>query len=323
MVENFLFPRIPSSLLQQEILLRRKNLSSTEKHQYNRQYKGLIGEKRLATSLEKISFDKALPLYGLLFNANETEFQIDCLLLTTETIFLLEVKNYTCNYYINDNKIYSLQTNKEITNPFLQLERSTFLFNKLLEQLNVTLDVRSYIVFVNDDFTLYQAPIHLPVIFPTQIKRFIQKINANSPPLTNEISSIAKLLTSHHQDRSAYKQLPSYGFDELKQGVFCVKCCEKLQRKDKFYFKCPNCELLTHINTIILQATVEYHTLFPTRHITTKRVNDWCGNAFSNTTVRHVLQENLQMIPNGRYTHYLFHDSDDCTELLVKSYYGE
>lgn len=321
MVKDFFTPRVSPSLLHHEILLRRKTLSLPKEHQYNRRYKGLVGERILATFLKKVNLEKALPLYGLLFEANETEFQIDCLLLTAETIFLLEVKNYIGNYYIDDDKIYSLQTNKEITSPFLQLERCTFLFNKLLEQLKVTIDVRSYIVFVNNNFTLYQAPTHLPIIFPTQINRFVQKINANSTPLTNQTKSLAKLLTSHHQETSAYEQLPSYEIDDLNRGVFCAKCRKKLYRKNKLYFKCKNCDILTHINIVILHATAEYHTLFPTQRITTKQINDWCGNAFSKNTVRNVLRENLQVIPNGRYTHYLFHNRDDSSKLLAKSYY--
>lgn len=323
MVESFFTPQVPPSLLHQEILLRRKDLLSTAEQQYNRQYKGLIGERMLATSFKKINNEKALPLYGLLFTANETEFQIDCLLLTNEAIFLLEVKNYTGNYYIKDNKIYFLQTNKEITSPFLQLERSAFLFNKLLEQLQVTIEVRPYIAFVNNSFTLYQAPPHLPIIFPTQIKRFIQKTNANNTPLTNQTKSLAQLLISHHQKKSAYEQLPSYKFDELNRGVFCAICRKQLYRKNKLYFTCTTCDTLVHIDFIILHATAEYHTLFPTRSITTKHINDWCDKAFSNNTVRNVLQNNLKTIPNGRYTHYLFHNPDDCFELLAKSYFGE
>lgn len=293
-MEPFTSPQIPSTLLQKTILLRRHEPTSIIKNEYDRLYKGFRGEMKLALLFNAIHFNKALPLYSLLFHMNDSEFQVDCLLLTTEIIYLLEVKNYTGNYYIEHDRLYNLQTKREIANPFHQLERATFLFKKLLERFNIPLNVQSYIVFINEQFTLYQAPTHLPIIFPTQIERFIQKINANHTALSKKIKSVAQFLTSHHKEKTKYEAPHSYELTELNKGIFCTSCTQKLKRKNKFYFKCEHCKVSTHLNTVILQAVAEFHTLFPDKKITTKQINEWCGNELSKTTVRRVLQQHLK-----------------------------
>lgn len=322
MVKSLLPPHVPPSLLLHDILLRRGQLSTMNRQQYNRLYNGFIGEKKLAHFIACNNFTNVHPLHSLLLDVDEAELQIDFLLLTTDTIYLLEVKNYKGNYSIQDDTIYSLQTNKEISNPFIQLERSTFLFNKLLDQLNTTIDVRSYIIFVNDSFTLYNAPTHLPIVFPTQINHFFQKINANSAPLTNRVSALAKSLTNRHIDQSAYERLPSYDSSKLKQGVFCTTCRRRLSRKNKMHFMCQHCETATHMDDVILHATAEYNVLLPKRKITTQHITNWCGGVLSKNTIRNGLSNNLKKIANGRYTHYLFHGPDDSFNLLIDAYYG-
>ena len=100
----------PYSLLLYETLLSRRNPSPQEKHQYKRLYKGFTGEKILEEKIGSSKYTNILPLYGCLFEVDETEFQIDCLLLTTNTIYILEVKNYTGDYYVEKDKIFNVHT---------------------------------------------------------------------------------------------------------------------------------------------------------------------------------------------------------------------
>ncbi|MFV8828776.1 nuclease-related domain-containing protein [Alkalihalobacterium sp. APHAB7] len=124
-----------------------------------------------------------LILNDLLFEHNHTIFQIDSVLITGESILLIEVKNYDGDYYMEEEKWYSLTTTeikREVKNPLLQLKRTESMFIQLLHHLGFsssTSTVKSHLVFVNPNFFLYHAPLQFPIIFPTQIQRFINKLD--------------------------------------------------------------------------------------------------------------------------------------------------
>src|SRR5699024_12045086 len=94
---------------------------------YEQVYKGYLGEKRFREILEQYGSSKVYPLYNLWFDINGSEFQIDTILLTSNTIYLLEIKNFTGDYVIEESKIHSLQSRTQIYNPVNQLERTEYL----------------------------------------------------------------------------------------------------------------------------------------------------------------------------------------------------
>src|SRR5699024_10725364 len=131
----------PWPLLIFEALDSRREMSSDELERYRRLEKGFFGEKMLLDQLNSIDRSKVLSLFDFLFEIENQEVQIDCLLLTYETIFLLEVKNYSGDYYFKNNKIYHLNTNREINNPITQLECTEFLFKKLLQDMCINFSI--------------------------------------------------------------------------------------------------------------------------------------------------------------------------------------
>src|SRR5699024_10855694 len=98
----------PSSLLIYETLRPRKHFSQEETQRYKQVKKGFAGEKELSHLLQSNNYKNIRPLFDCLFDFKGSEFQIDCILLTEDTIFLLEVKNYTSEYYMENNNLYHL-----------------------------------------------------------------------------------------------------------------------------------------------------------------------------------------------------------------------
>lgn len=213
-------PTPPKELQLLSILNARMNLSTTEKLNYENLQKGYLGELKLQNLLNR---DNSSPyyitLFDLLFESNQTEFQIDSLVISQNSIFLLEVKNFAGDFIIEGDKWYIVNSGKEIRNPLLQLQRTEFLFKQLLQNINVTLMVKSYVVFVNEAFTLYQTPLAMPLIFPTQLKRFIQKLHSSSPKLTKHHENLAKKLNSLHVEASAHRRLLNIMLINCKKGL--------------------------------------------------------------------------------------------------------
>lgn len=310
----------PTSLLRYEVLHSRKQLSSRESQRYEQLKKGFIGEKRLEVFLRTDTYQNIIPLFDCLFEVDEREFQIDCILLTSDTIFLLEVKNYTGNYYIQNNQVHHLSSKKQIYNPVTQLDRTEFLFRKLLTNMRVNMKVRSFVVFVDFNFVLYGASEKLPMIFAPQIKIFLQKINENTRPLLKDVKQLADKLAHRCKESSAYERRPEYHLDELKRGVFCDRCLAELVRENQYNFKCTRCEEKFNIDHVVLFAIAQYHLLFPKKKIRTRKIINWCGNQVSKNPIRRILSNNFIISSKGNRTHYVYPDELIPLEILSSRY---
>jgi hypothetical protein len=120
-----------------------------------------------------------------------TKFQIDTAIIFQETINLFEVKNYEGDYFYNTDKFYTI-SEKEIQDPLDQLKRCEFLLRQLLQ--NLGFNIKGWIIFINPEFTLYQSPQNTPIIFPTQLNRFMKKLNSKSSKLNKEHKKLAKVI---------------------------------------------------------------------------------------------------------------------------------
>ncbi|WP_407928600.1 nuclease-related domain-containing protein [Alkalihalobacterium elongatum] len=140
--------------------------------------KGFTGELKFDKWLEDFSLE-CLVLNDLLLEYNQTIFQFDTLILTKETIYIIEIKNYEGDFIIEGERWYTI-TKKEINNPLLQLKRSESLLHRIIKDYGYHFSIQSYLIFINPHFHLYQALPNLPIIFPTQLDRFKQKMNNKS-----------------------------------------------------------------------------------------------------------------------------------------------
>src|SRR5690606_17826779 len=111
-------------------------LSTNDKKNFYNLEKGYQGELMFYELLEEELTSKCICLYDLLLECNQTEFQIDNLLIYQNTIIMNEVKNFDGDFFIKDNKWYAVSTRKEIRNPIKQLQRSEYLLRQLLQQIS-------------------------------------------------------------------------------------------------------------------------------------------------------------------------------------------
>lgn len=284
----------------------RMNLSASQKRQYDNLNKGYLGELKFYDLLHKHPYTNRLALYDFLLESNETEFQIDSLIFHHNTIFPLEIKNFGGDFYFEENNWYVVHSKKEIRNPLLQLQRTEFLFKQLLHKLHVKMEVKPYLVFVNDEFTLYQSPIGPPIIYPTQLKRFIKQLNTNSRKLTANHERLADRLISMHKEESKNSRLPEYEYSQLKKGITCKVCFGFLHQITTMRLKCHNCSREEKVESAIMRSVAEFHLLFPSVKITTSIIHEWCAAIILKRRVQDILLRNMTLIHNGRYSYYVF-----------------
>lgn len=313
--ERISFEIAPSFLIY-EMLLSRKDLTSQEQQRYERRRNGLIGELKLWQYIHELKPSNLVSLFDCLFEMNGQEFQIDCLLITSDTIFLLEVKNYSGDYYLEDNKIYHLRSRNEIYHPLTQIDRAEFLFRQLLREMRIDLQVRSYVLFINESFMLYGASVQLPMIFPSQVRRFLLKREENAGRMTERVRHFVNQLMARQKAQSRYEQLPVYSYLELRRGLFCWQCHGELIRDGQLYFSCSRCAGAFHIDDVVMYAVAQFQLLFPDRKIMTKDIREWCGEVVSRTYISRFLRKNLEVTLNSGHTYYTFKNENDPLRII-------
>ncbi len=210
-------------LLLRSIQARMKVFEKTE-NQIITLEKGYHGEKMFDQRLEKLSLD-CLIINDLLLETANTHYQIDSLLVSPPKIHIFEVKNFEGDYLIEDNRL-RLISGKEIKNPLIQLSRTESLFRQLLQQHGYNQKVEAHLVFINPEFYLYGASPNLPIIFPSQLERFMNQLNSQSSKLVGKHYALAEKLMELHVKDSPFSLLPEYSFDGLAKGILCEGCGE-------------------------------------------------------------------------------------------------
>ncbi|MDR7002019.1 nuclease-related domain-containing protein [Neobacillus niacini] len=296
-------PRLlPIDLIKMRSLNARMNLTPTERKYYLNREKGFEGEVMFDILTEKLESD-CLILNDLLFEFNNTEFQIDTSMIFQNTIILFDVKNYEGDYYIATDRFYT-KSSEEISNPLLQLERSHSLFRQLLKSIGFQMPVEASLVFINPSFTLYQAPLDKPIIFPTQVNHLMKKLNCIPSKLNYRHTKIAEKLVSLHKTKSRNANLPDYEYGKLEKGFICGSCHSLSISVDEKKLVCENCGAEETINAAIVRNVRELMFLFPDLKITTNLVQDWCKVIESKKTIRRVLKGKFKVIRNGKFLYF-------------------
>ncbi|CAG9608973.1 nuclease-related domain-containing protein [Pseudoneobacillus rhizosphaerae] len=293
----------PLELRIMRYLYLRMRLSSKEVNRYFNLVKGYIGEQKFDVWLESLS-NGWIILNDLLLEINNTIFQIDSLLFSERSIYLIEVKNFEGDFYIENERWYTL-AGKEIKNPLDQLDKNESLLRQLLQELGISASIKPYLIFVNPDFHLYQASMNLPIIYPTQLNRFFKRLNEEPPFLEREQLKIAEKLMSLHLKDNPYSRIPFYNYDQLKKGTFCYSChsfdVELLGNK----IVCNKCYCHEDVEAAILRIVEEITILFKDQKITTNVVQEWCGVIGSKKTIRRVLMKNFRQMSHGMHSYYI------------------
>ncbi|MCM3652459.1 nuclease-related domain-containing protein [Metabacillus litoralis] len=284
-------------------LSKRKNLSSKEKLHYLNLGKGYEGESKVAAWLENLTSEWII-LYDLLLENNGSLFQIDTLLISQNTIYLFEVKNYEGDFFINADNWYTKSGN-EIKNPLLQLKRSVSLFRRLLQDYKLSFSIEAYVIFINPEFTLFQASLNLPIILPTQLNRFMKNLNMSTSILNDKHVKLAERLVSDHIHQSPYTQIPKYDFHQVKKGITCPLCTSFLTSCNDSQLVCEGCGCKEDIEAAVIRNIKQFQLLFPDRKITTSSIHEWCKVIESKKTIRRILKRNYTLVGFGRSSYYI------------------
>ncbi|ENH96358.1 NERD domain-containing protein [Gracilibacillus halophilus YIM-C55.5] len=301
-------PRIkPLELMQFEALHGRKECTKQEKRRYHNQQKGYEGELQFDQWLKGLTCD-CLVLSDLLFNVNHSLVQVDSLIIMPDCVHLYEVKNYEGEYFFDHDRFFQrmrYEPHQEKSNPLTQLERTESHLRQLSQQLGFSLPLHSRVVFVNPEFTLFQAPLNKPILLPSQLQRYFHHMNRMNAQLTAKHYTLAKKLSSLHMEKNPFQSRPDVHYDHLRKGIRCQKCryLHSIQVNRK-YCLCKKCGWEELVEHAILRNIREFQLLFPHDPLTTNTIHHWCHIVESKRTIRNVLNKHFEKVGVRQWTYY-------------------
>lgn len=291
---------VPKELQILEVLHTRMELQEHDRQRYLSLKKGLEGEMLFDSHTRQLNLD-CLVINDLLLQINNITFQIDTLLIA-DSIYFYEIKNFEGDFYLKDNRLYN-NLNFELNNPLTQLTRTESLLRQLLQSLGINTNIHSFVVFINPEFTLFQAPIDKPIILPTQINRYMKRLNSLNSKITQKHKTLANKLISLHLEQSPYTKLPDYTYEHLKKGTVCHICKSfdiNVEGRSCICGKCGNTQLVTET---VLRSVEEFKLLFPEEKITTRGIHEWC-RIFSKKRISRILNSHYKSIGINRWVYF-------------------
>lgn len=300
----------PEELTVLQLLNKRHSLSGKTRLKFEQLNTGYKGEMNFHRRLVE-SIHPALTFNNLILNYDDSELQIDSLAIIDNDIYLFEVKNYYGDYFIKDDEWYNVKSQNEIRNPFLQLNRSRYLFQKILQQQGFKFQVHPYLIFINKQFTLYNSPINNQLILPTQVNRLLNHLSRRS--LTPEIhhQQLFDYLKTNRLSNSSYMKLPEYNFDELRKGITCLTCNNYLKERTNKRLVCNYCQKKIPTHIAVMNNVKQFNILFPNEKIKTTTIYKWCGKILSKTTIWRILTKHMKKVGKTKSAHYLLDDRNE------------
>ncbi len=278
-------------------------LPSKEKQIYLNLEKGYKGEMMFDQLTERLDKNKFLIVNDLLLETNSTTFQIDASIISQDILYPCEVKNYEGDFYYKSDQFFAMN-DTEIQNPLDQIKRSETLYRQIFQKKKYPITLKSNVFFVNPAFTLYQAPLDKPILYPTQLTRFFEELNARSSILNENHYNLADFLVNEHKTSSPYTRLPQYDYDRMKKGLTCKLCHSFSVLADGTLLVCSLCGCVEKLEDGILRAVSELQLLFPNKKITTNLVFEWCKVIESRKQIRRVLKKHYKVCNRGKHTYF-------------------
>lgn len=280
----------------------RMNLPDEEKLKYENQVKGFDGENQFDVYLNQSDLS-GLVLNDLVLTHRDTIFQIDSLLITTDAVYLYEVKNYTGSYFYREESFFT-ESGYKILNPLRQIDRSvTFLHNVMLS-LGYRLPIQPLIVFINPEFNLYSPLPNKLFLFSNQLPKYLHTLSNQNLSITDKQLELGKKLKELHNETYRPDKLPIYSFDQLKKGILCPVCFSTSYRDTRQTYFCAACSHKETITSAIERSILEFRLLFPNSPITTNRIYHWCGAIYSKERIRVILKTTYRRHLSRQMTYY-------------------
>lgn len=188
-------------------------------------------------------------------------------------------------------------------NPALQLQKTRVRLEMLLLELGCEMEVESFVVYINPEFTLLGAPAdeRLLLLLPSQISGYFGNLRVGAAPTAEQIKLAESFVKLHKPDYPS--KMPEYRYDQLTKGIPCTACGALLETFSGHRQSCAKCGKRVNVKNAIKTSISDFRLLFPNEPVTSARMTDWCGIGRRDRIFR-VLREEYTAKGSGNMRYY-------------------
>ncbi len=277
-----------------EALLRRIELDHPARMEIERSLRSIKsgdwGERSLDYYTSFLNMEDYVICQGLrLLSSNNYHFQIDTLLLHSNFILILEVKNMagTLKFDTKYNQLIQEVGGREevYKDPIQQVNHQHYQFLKWLEnfQFPVNIPIQSYVIVANDRAKIVplnnEESLSKKVIRTTKLLDCIHNLQSTHQKeilSTKQLKKITKLFIKHHKPANP-DLLKKYNIktQDLLTGVHCPQCASLPMKRVHGKWVCLTCKFSSksaHLKALqdyflLINSTITNHQVREYLHI--------------------------------------------------------
>jgi len=321
-IEEGLFMRQKSHDLQYlEALHFRKGLTFEEEREYQKLLKGYQGELQFDRLCQYFSIEERAMIDDITLCLGKNVTQIDKIIVSGATLYLLDIKNYQGNYHY-EKQTWSLNGNILSNNIFEQLRRAVRIVQQILNQLGINLLVKGVLVFINSDSHIeILDSVEELTLDASQIPQWLMSLQAQREPVLWQQALQTYTIPNYRTTRVTSPEC----FERLTKGIRCTHCGSFATKEQKrFSLKC-SCGHVEPKLFAFLRTICEYSVIQHDVALKKKDVCQFVGIEYNPHYVREVLKNYFQLIPGTkRYENpgvcfdYLFKDDLEQVSAIEK-----
>lgn len=294
----------PYELIVLELLNNRMTLSYEWRKKLANRRRGYRGELKLDPYTANLG-DNVIVVNDLRLPTidNSSHFQMDALLIESDTLSIYEVKNHYGPYYV-ENGLFYTSNDYEVVDPSFQIGKSATLLRQHLRSLGLHFKVETYLVFIDPTFVLHQAPKDFPYLLEGQLENHFQTVRNRQQSYHPEQIALAEYMTEQHLFKVKNADIPEYNYADLRKGIDCFSCGSLHVKLQKYSCVCWSCGYREKTTLAVRRCIVEYRLLFPERKLTVNEIHKWCLSP-SHRQISRVLGKHYTLKGSTRGAYYV------------------
>lgn len=236
-------------------------------------------------------------------------FECDLILLTSNQVYVLEVKNYQGRLLYENGRCFynSIETS---LNPFEQIRTNHINLKQMCTRLSSSIDVQAAVIFAGDDHeVMMKTPLeNIRVVSSNGIRNFILDIVQQEKRVQNESIDHERLfqLFKSCEIKNPYQPAPlsESEMKHIRPGIYCASCYRFNVHITKFKVICP-CGLHESREESILRTICDYGVLTYGRPLVRKKLMGFFNGIVSHTYLISICHKYFTVINKGSYTCYV------------------
>ena len=317
--------QFPTRLEHYTELNKRNALSTDHKNEFARLKSGFEGEQTILDYIEKYGEPHWKVFQNIWLNYYG-KFEVDCMLVTHDQIYLFEIKHYT-GHYIFQNSQCSCNGQKIGHNAINQAQKSHINFQNFLRQNQFNASVIGALIFTGIDceISVHDDVDDLQIVTRNQLRNFIWQIrhternNSRSPIDTDHLIQII----DSYEINSPF--LPEPISDEthslLQKGIQCSQCHSFEIDTSKLYISCK-CGMSEPRENAIVRTICEYGVIHFDKDLAITDILDFFNRDYSRGTIVKYLNKYFSQISTGRHIKYANTIRLDNLDFKLARYYS-